>query len=331
MRIAVLGAGSWGTTVASLLAGRHRTTLWAREPGLAEEITRGHTNSVFLSGFALADELIAVPEVEQAVADAELVVVGVPSHAVRGVVQRAAAAISPSVPLVSLAKGLERGSLLRMTQVIGEVLSRHPVAALTGPNLATEILAGKAAATVLASEDPALTAELREVFRRGLLRVYTNHDLIGCELGGALKNVIAIAAGAAEGLGVGDNTRAAVITRGLAELTQLGVAMGGEPATFAGLTGMGDLLATCMSKHSRNRHVGEQLGRGRPLAEILGELRMVAEGVGTAAVAVELGDKHGLTMPISRTINKVINGKLTAREAYAGLRHVPAGDETGPW
>lgn len=331
MRIAVLGAGSWGTTVASLLARRHDTTLWAREPGLADEITEDHTNSYFLPGFTLAARLRAVSTIRRAVADAQLVVVGVPSHVMRGVVEEAAAAVAPSVPLVSLAKGLEQGSNLRMTQVIAEVVPGHPVAALTGPNLAKEILAGKAAATVLACEDHTLAGRLQRVFRRGLLRVYTNHDVVGCELGGALKNVVAIAAGAADGLEVGDNTRAAVITRGLAELTQLGVAMGGEPATFAGLTGMGDLLATCMSRQSRNRHVGEQLGRGRTLADILGAMRMVAEGVRTAAVAVELGDKYGLDMPISRTVDKVISGELTAREAYSALRSAPAGTEAGPW
>lgn len=331
MRIAVIGAGSWGTTVAALLARRHDTTLWAREPGLAEEITFDNANSHFLPGFRLPTELSAVSDLDQAVKDADLIVVGVPSHALRGVVQDAAGAVPRAVPIVSLAKGLEQATLLRMTEVIGEVLPGHPVAALTGPNLAKEILAGKAAATVLASSDHVLAVELQRVFRRGLLRVYINHDVLGCELGGALKNVVAIAAGAAEGLGVGDNTRAAVITRGLAELTQLGMAMGGQPTTFAGLTGMGDLLATCMSSQSRNRHVGEQLGKGRPLTEILGEMRMVAEGVNTAAVAVQLGDKYGLGMPISRTVHKVVRGELTAQQAFAALRHVPAGEETDPW
>jgi glycerol-3-phosphate dehydrogenase (NAD(P)+) len=184
---------------------------------------------------------------------------------------------------------------------------------------------------VVATEDPAVAHALQEVLRRGLLRVYLNHDVIGCELGGALKNVVAIAAGMAEGLGVGDNTRAAVITRGLAELAQLGTAMGGHMETFAGLSGLGDLLATCMSPYSRNRHVGEQLGRGRKLGDILGEMSMVAEGVGTAASAVELGDRHGLAMPICRTIRQVIDGDLSAADAYTRLRHVPAGHEKDPW
>lgn len=331
MRITVLGAGSWGTTVAALVAGRHETTLWAREPGQAKEISQSHTNNRYLAGFTLPPQLHAVDDLREAVHQAELVVVGVPSHALRSVIEQAAGAVIRGTPLVSLAKGLEQGSLLRMTQVIGEVLPGHPLAALTGPNLAKEILAGKAAATVVACEDAGLASRLQEVFRRGRLRVYTNHDVIGCELGGALKNVIAVAAGAAEGLGVGDNTRAAIITRGLAELTQLGEAMGGEPATFAGLTGMGDLLATCISPQSRNRHVGEELGKGRPLAEILAGMTMVAEGVRTAPAAVLLGERHGLDMPICRTVQRVVGGELTAREAYAHLRDVPAGDEAEPW
>ena len=244
---------------------------------------------------------------------------------------RATPHIPPWIPVVSLAKGLEHPTLLRMTQIIKELLPAHPAAALTGPNLAKEILAGKAAATVIATEDPAVAQALQEVLHRGQLRVYLNHDLIGCEIGGALKNVVAIGAGMAEGLGVGDNTRAAVITRGLAELAQLGVAMGGRMETFAGLSGLGDLLATCMSPHSRNRHVGEQLGRGRKLEEILGDMSMVAEGVGTARSAVELGDRHGLKMPIARTILGVIDGDVSAAEAYTRLRHVPAGHENDPW
>lgn len=331
MRITVLGAGSWGTTVAALVAKRHETTVWAPEPGLAAAINRDHHNPLYLPGLPLPSELMASDDAQRVAAEAQVLIMGIPSHAFRQVLERVGPGVQPWIPVVSLAKGLEQGTFLRMTQVVGEVLPGHPVAALTGPNLAKELLAGKAAATVVATTDPTVATLLQGIFQRGLLRVYTNHDVIGCELGGALKNVIAIAAGMAQGLGVGDNTRAAVITRGLAELTQIGVAMGGEAATFAGLSGLGDLLATCISPQSRNRHVGEELGKGRKLDDILEEMTQVAEGVHTTPVAVELGDRHGLEVPICRTINGVLTGAATAYDAYAGLRHIRAGHEAEPW
>jgi glycerol-3-phosphate dehydrogenase (NAD(P)+) len=331
MRVTVLGGGSWGTAVASLVSKNHETTIWVRNPALATEIGERHTNQAYLPGFPLPAELHATADLATAAGFAQLLIVAVPSHAFRQVLRDAAPHTHPWIPAVSLAKGLERGTLMRMSQVIKEMLPGHPAAVLTGPNLAKEIMAGKAAATVVATEDHAVAATLQGILRRGLLRVYTNHDVIGCELGGALKNVIAIATGMAEGLGVGDNTRAAVISRGLAELTQLGVAMGGEPATFAGLTGMGDLVATCISPQSRNRYVGEQLGRGRKIDDILREMSMVAEGVKTAAVAVELADRHELPMPICRTVHRVVTGEITALDAYAGLRYNPARREADPW
>ncbi|GAA4039242.1 NAD(P)H-dependent glycerol-3-phosphate dehydrogenase [Nonomuraea soli] len=331
MRISVLGAGSWGTTVAALVSRRHEAVVWAREPALAQEISHRHHNPVYLPGFSLPERLRATGDAGLAAARAQVLIVGVPSHAFREVLESVRGRVEPWIPIVSLAKGLEHGSLLRMTEVIGQVLPGHPVAALTGPNLAKEILAGQAAATVVATPDQVVAKLLQEIFQHGLLRVYTNDDVIGCELGGALKNVIAIAAGMAQGLGVGDNTRAAVITRGLAELTQLGVAMGGRAATFAGLTGLGDLMATCVSPQSRNRHVGEQLGRGRELDDVLAGMVQVAEGVRAAPAAVELGDRYGLPMPICRTISQVLSGEITVHDAYRGLRHTPAGHEAGPW
>ena len=215
-----------------------------------------------------------------------------------------------------------------MTEVIKEVVPGHPVAALTGPNLAHEIMSGKAAAAVIATEDLEVAGAIQKVFTRGVFRVYRNDDVIGCEMGGALKNVIAIAAGIGEGLGVGDNTRAAVMSRGLAELTRLGVAMGAQPTTFAGLAGMGDLIATCMSPHSRNRAVGEQLGKGRRLEDILAEMHMVAEGVKTATVALELAGRHQLDLPICTVIDKVVKGEIEPTDAYWGL--TPAGHEDDP-
>jgi glycerol-3-phosphate dehydrogenase (NAD(P)+) len=329
MRIAVLGAGSWGTTVASLLAGHHDCTVWARDPELAREIYERDANSRYLPGFALPPNLKATADLEKAVHDTDLLVVGVPTHGFRAILVEARPYLRPWIPVVSLAKGFERGSLLRMTQLIGEELPGHPAAALTGPNLAKEIMAGQAAASVIATEDLAVAAALQAVMRRGLFRIYTNHDVIGCELGGAMKNVVAIATGVAQGLGVGDNTRAAVISRGLAEIARLGVAMGGEAATFAGLAGLGDLIATCMSPLSRNRTLGEQLGAGKTLAEITGATRTVAEGVGTAFTVHELAERYGMEMPVCREVYRVLAGEIPASAAYRGLR-IEAGHEREP-
>jgi glycerol-3-phosphate dehydrogenase (NAD(P)+) len=215
-----------------------------------------------------------------------------------------------------------------MTEVIKQVAPGHPVAALTGPNISREIISGKAAAAVIATEDMEVATAIQSVFTRGVFRVYRNDDVVGCEMGGALKNVIAIAAGIGEGLGVGDNTRAAVMSRGLAELSRLGVALGAQATTFAGLAGMGDLIATCMSPHSRNRAVGEQLGLGKRLEDILASMHMVAEGVNTAAVALELAERHGLDLPICTMIDKVVKGEIDPSGAYWGL--TPAGHEDEP-
>ena len=328
MRIGVLGAGSWGTTLASLVAPRHDTVLWARDPEVAKSVSVDHANPKYLPGFDLPVELSATPLIGEAAGDADLLVIGVPTSGFRCVLEEAVGYIRHWIPVVSLSKGLERGSFLRMTEVVREVMPGHPVAALTGPNIALEIMAGKAAAAVIATEDLEVANAIQAVFTRGAFRVYLNDDVIGCEMGGALKNVIAIAAGIGEGLGVGDNTRAAVMSRGLAELTRLGVAMGAQPATFAGLAGMGDLIVTCISPHSRNRAVGEQLGRGRTLEDILGEMHMVAEGVSTASVALALAERHHLDLPICSMINRIVNGELEPLDAYRGL--TPPGREADP-
>ena len=295
---------------------------------MAREVDEEHVNRAYLAGFDLPEELRATADLAGAVSRADLVVVGVPSGGFRTVLEAAGHAIRPWVPVVSLAKGLERGSMLRMTEVIKQVLPGHPAAALTGPNIATEIMSGLAAAAVVATEDLAVAAAIQHVVTRGLFRVYVNDDVVGCEIGGALKNVVAIAVGIGQGLGVGDNTRAAVMARGLAELTRVGVAMGAKPITFAGLAGMGDLVATCMSPHSRNRTVGEQLGRGRHLEEILGEMHMVAEGVRTAELVLDLAELHGLDLPICTMINRVVRGEIPPASAYWGL--TPAGHEAEP-
>jgi glycerol-3-phosphate dehydrogenase (NAD(P)+) len=329
MNVTVLGAGSWGTTVASLTASRHNTLVWARDAETAGEISRDHTNQRYLSGLQLSPRLQATADLEKAVTNADVVIVGVPSAGFRAVLTEAKPWIRPWVPIVSLTKGIERDTLMRMTEIVEELMPGHPAAALTGPNLAREILSGQAAASVIATEDLGVAAALQQVLRHKLFRVYMNHDVIGCEVGGALKNVIAIAAGIGQGLGVGDNTRAAVITRGLAELTRLGVAMGAEQQTLAGLAGMGDLMATCISPLSRNRTVGEQLGRGRSLEEILTDLHMVAEGVGTASVVLRLAERHGVDLPICAEISSVVSGHKTALDAYRGLRIEP-GHEADP-
>jgi glycerol-3-phosphate dehydrogenase (NAD(P)+) len=330
LHVTVLGAGSWGTTVATLACARNPTTLWARSPDVAREVNERHKNSTYLADFELPERLTATSDLEEATARAELVVVGVPTHGFRDVLKEVAPYVHPWVPIVSLSKGFEEGSHLRMTQVIQDVLPGRPAAALTGPNLAKEIMSGYAAASVIATEDLSVAAAIQSVLRRGLFRIYTNHDVIGCEVGGALKNVIAIATGIAQGLSVGDNTRAAVISRGLSELTRLGVAMGAEPVTFAGLAGMGDLIATCVSPLSRNRTVGERLGKGERIEDILASMKMVAEGVKTAGTVMELADRHGVEMPICREIARVVSGEETAEESYRGLMLTRPGHESEP-
>jgi glycerol-3-phosphate dehydrogenase (NAD(P)+) len=309
----------------------HDVLLWARNPEVAAEVNEQRTNAAYLPDARLPARLRATADLEQAAGHAELLVVGVPTGAFRGTLERIRPHLGPWIPVVSLSKGLERDTHLRMTEVITEVLPGRPAAALTGPNLAKEIMAGQAAASVIATKDLTVAAALQREVQRGNFRVYTHHDVVGCEIGGAFKNVVAIATGMAQGLGVGDNTRAAVMARGLAELTTLAVALGGEATTLAGLAGMGDLMATCMSPQSRNRHVGEQLGLGRPLEEVLGEMRMVAEGVKTVSTVVDLAERHGLHMPIAQTIHDVVTGRIRAADAYRGLiRAVPAGHESQP-
>lgn len=319
MEVAVIGAGSWGTTVAHLCAKNVPTTLWARRPEVAAEVVEDHRNSVYLKGFELTPSLRATASLEEAVQGADLLVMGVPSHGMRETARAMAGFLRPWVPVVSLSKGLEQGTRLRMTEVLAQELPGRPHGVLTGPNLAKEILAGDAAASVIAMEDHGVATALQDVFSSDRFRVYTNHDVVGCEVAGALKNVMAIASGLADGLGHGDNTRAAVITRGLAELTRLGCAMGGERQTFAGLAGMGDLIATCVSAQSRNRYVGEQLGRGRAIDAIIDEMSMVAEGVKTSKVVMELAREHDVELPIAEAVYGVVHEGRSAPDAYRAL------------
>ncbi|MHA7817928.1 MAG: NAD(P)H-dependent glycerol-3-phosphate dehydrogenase [Pseudohaliea sp.] len=330
LNIGVIGGGSWGTTVASLVARNAPVTLWARNPDTVSEINERHTNETYLPGATLPASLRATNDIADAVCHADVIVMGVPSQNFRSVLETVRDHIRAWVPVISLTKGLEKDSNLRMTQIINAVLPGHPAGVLTGPNLAREIMAGQAAASVIAMDDPVIVRALQNIFKSGLFRVYTNEDVIGCELGGVLKNIIAIAVGMGDGLGAGDNTRAALITRGLAEVTRLGVAMGGQAPTFAGLAGMGDMIATCTSAQSRNRHVGMELAKGRTMDEIVNEMFMVAEGAKSAPAVMALAESHGVEMPIASDVYRVLAGETNARGVYRGLLRVSAGAESEP-
>jgi glycerol-3-phosphate dehydrogenase (NAD(P)+) len=330
LKVGLLGGGSWGTTVASVVSRNAPITLWARDAETVDDINTHRENRKYLPGIALPPILRATNDMAEVVAGADVLVMGVPSHSFRAVLEEARNHLRPWVPVISLTKGLELASGKRMTELIEEVLPGHPVGVLTGPNLAREIMTGQAAASVLSMEDEIVVRALQPVFHSGLFRVYTNTDLLGCELGGVLKNIIAIAVGMGDGLGAGDNTRSALMTRGLSEITRLGVAMGGRAETFAGLTGMGDLIATCTSPLSRNRHVGVELGKGRPIDEIIAGMNMVAEGVKSAPTVIALAEKHGLDMPIARDVYDVTQGKRSAQEVFRGLLRSAVGDEAHP-
>ncbi|MBT8212894.1 MAG: NAD(P)-dependent glycerol-3-phosphate dehydrogenase [Acidimicrobiia bacterium] len=308
-RAAVIGAGSWGTAVASLVAEKIPTTLWARRPELAEAIAETHENPDYLPGYPLPKTLNATSQLDEALEDVDLVVMGVPSHGYRDVLSQARGLIKDDTPVISLTKGIETDSLMRMTEVTSDVLADHNrdvIGVLTGPNLAREIMSGQPAASVVAVPAEEVGLDLQRVFMAPTLRVYTNTDVVGCESAGALKNVMAIAAGMAAGLGYGHNSLATLLTRALAEITRLGVAMGGSPLSFAGLAGMGDLIATCMSTQSRNHRVGRALGEGQQLDDIIAEMNMVAEGVKTTRAVLSLADRYRVDMPIASEVGKVL-------------------------
>jgi glycerol-3-phosphate dehydrogenase (NAD(P)+) len=328
-RIVILGAGSWGTTFAVLASRNAEVSLWARDAALAAQIDTARHNSRYLPGIALPGRFAAGHDMAALVARADVLVMAVPAQGFRAVLRLARPHLRAWVPVISLGKGLEQGTRRRMTEIIREELPDHPPGVLSGPNLAQEILGGQAAASVLAMDDPAIMGQLQPLFTSGLFRVYTNDDIAGCELGGVLKNVIAIACGMGDGMGAGDNTRAAMITRGLAEITRLGTALGGKAETFAGLAGMGDLVTTCASPLSRNRYVGEQLGRGRAIAEIVREMHTVAEGVWSAPVIVELAAQHAVPVPMMQEVNRVLAGG-NMKQAFRALLRISAGAETDP-
>jgi len=319
MRVAVIGAGSWGTTVASVVAPNASTVLWARNAELVAAMSSTRRNDRYLPDAPLPDNLEFTASLKEAVSSADVVVMGVPSHGFRDVVSEAAQFVRPWVPVVSLSKGLERSSLKRMSEVVADEMPGHPVAVLTGPNLAKEIMAGQPAAAVVAIDDSTIAQELQKVFSRPALRVYTNPDVVGSEIAGVAKNVIAIASGMAAGMGFGDNTRASIITRGLAEMTRLGMAMGGEGLTFAGLAGMGDLIATCSSTQSRNNQVGLRLGRGETIDAIMESMTMVAEGVKSSPSVLDLARRHDVEMPITEQVVAVCHQGRSAVDAMSLL------------
>jgi glycerol-3-phosphate dehydrogenase (NAD(P)+) len=321
-RIAVIGAGSWGTTIAAISARTTDTVLWARRAELAETINRTRTNPEYLAGFGLPDRLEATSDLADAVTRIDALVMAVPSHGFRRVFEGIASHVAPSLPIVSLTKGIEQDTLATMTEVVAAVSPEHSTSltgVLTGPNLVAEIVAGQPTASVMAMVDPDAARDLQALFMGPAFRVYTNDDVIGCELGGALKNVMAIASGMSDGLGFGDNTRATLLTRALAELTRLGVALGGRPETFAGLAGMGDLIATASSAKSRNYRVGFGLAQGKSLDDIVGEMRMVAEGVKTTKSVLGLAARNGVEMPIAEHVGMVLDAEIEPKDAVLRL------------
>ncbi len=321
-RVAVIGAGSWGTAVGAIAAVNADAVLWARDPAVAARVDVEHVNPDYLPDIALPRSLHATSDLVAACTGADVVVMGVPSHGFRDVLGAASGAIAADVPILSLSKGVEQGTELRMTEVVADVLPAHRrdrIGVLTGPNLAREVALGQPTASVVAIDDAAVAAELQALFMTSTFRVYTNPDVVGCEIAGALKNVIALAAGIAHGLGYGDNTKAALVTRGLAELARLGIALGGDPLTFSGLAGMGDLVATCTSEKSRNRAVGVALGEGRKLDDIVAEMKMVAEGVKSTRAVLDLAARHGVEMPIAEQVGAVLYEGRTPAEIVPAL------------
>ena len=323
MKIGVIGAGSWGTTLADLLAKKgFAVTLWAYEQDLIERMTQTRENDLYLPGFTLSENLTFTNDLESAVQGQDLLVLVSPSQVMRKVMEQAAPFIAPNAALVAASKGIENETLLPVSEVLASVLpeiDRSRFAFLSGPSFAREVAAEMPTAVAVASENKDLARHIQETFSTEAFRVYTNSDVIGVEIGGALKNVIALAAGVSDGLGFGYNSRAALITRGLSEITRMGVAMGAEAETFAGLAGMGDLVLTCTGDLSRNRTVGMELGRGRTLEEILGGMNMVAEGVKTTLSAYQLAERLEVEVPITEQMYLILYEGKDPRQAVTDL------------
>lgn len=318
---AVIGAGAWGTALSLHLARLGRPVrLWVFEPELASLIQDRRENPWYLPGVRIPPEVSPTPSLEEAVAEASCLLLAVPSHVFGEVAARVLERAPEGAAVVSATKGLEEGSQRRMSEILETLTDgSRPVAVLSGPTFALEVARGLPTAAVLAARDRELAAGLQRSLSSPAFRLYTQTDLVGVELGGALKNVMAIAAGLSDGLELGANARAALLTRGLAELTRLGVALGARPATFAGLAGLGDLILTCTGQLSRNRRLGIELAQGKPLAEALGATRSVVEGVRTTAAALALGERHGVSLPITAEVGAVLFGGKPPREALMSL------------
>lgn len=326
----MVGAGSWGTTIARMVGTCHpevQVTLWARSSALAAAISETRENVRYLPGVTLPPSVRVTSSLHGAVSEAGVVLMAVPSHGFREVLSQMAPALALGAAVVSLAKGVEQGTTLRMSEVIAQVAPGHPAAVLTGPTLAHEVADGHPAAMLVACEDESIAQRVQSLLHSSTLRVYSGTDVIGCEIAGATKNVIAIAVGISDGLGFGDNTRAVLVTRGLAEQARLGLALGGRSLTFVGLAGVGDLVATCTSPQSRNRTVGVQLGLGHALDDVVGGTTMIAEGVRTAGPLVALARSHSVEMPIADQVAALVAGKTTPERALRALMERPPRSE----
>jgi glycerol-3-phosphate dehydrogenase (NAD(P)+) len=330
-RVAVLGAGSWGTALAVHLARvGHDVRLWGRDPALVADMNARRANAVYLPDVRFPPALDGTANLDDALRDAALVVSAVPSHGTRDVIRRAAPSIDPGAIVVSATKGLEQDTLFRVSEIIEQELNgQREVVVLSGPSFAAELARELPTAVSVASRHASAVERVQADFRAPYFRLYGSDDVVGVEIGGALKNVIAIAAGVAEGLGLGHNALAGLITRGLAEITRLACAAGARRETLAGLTGLGDLVLTCTGSLSRNRHVGIELARGRSVADVLAAMKMVAEGINTTEAALALGAKHGVELPIAAQVAEVIAGRKDARTALFDLMLRPQRSEAG--
>lgn len=331
MNIAVIGGGSWGTALARLLARKgHHITLWVYEKELAESIRDRRENNIYLPGVTLPKGLFASPDMEEVLSGAKWVLFAVPSHVARAVLTQMRPFLSSEIPIISATKGIERKRLLLLSEVISEVLERKGtdrIAALSGPSFAQELVLEHPTAVSLAATDHRLAARIQTAFSTSFFKLFLSPDLIGVQLGGALKNVIALAAGGADGLGFGHNTKAVLMARGLSEMARLGIAMGADINTFYGLSGMGDLFLTCSGALSRNRKVGQEIGSGKPLEVILKQMQMVAEGVYTTESAYALSQKHHVEMPIVHEIYRVLFEGKPPRQAVMDLMEMARGEE----
>ncbi|MDT7043066.1 NAD(P)H-dependent glycerol-3-phosphate dehydrogenase [Candidatus Nitronereus thalassa] len=331
-RVAVIGAGAWGTCLARHLAENHLTVkLWAFESEVVEAVNMTHENTVFLPGVSLPKSLIATTSFSEALSNADLLIFAVPSHVMRMVLKNMKPSLSKAAPIVVATKGIEEDTLKFMTQVLQEILPSdwaYGITVLTGPSFAAEVCQSKPTTILLAGQDPALTTQLQSVFMTSVFRVYTGSDVLGAQLGGALKNVMAIAAGVVDGLQLGGNARAALITRGLAEIIRLGVALGADVHTLYGLSGLGDLVLTCTGSLSRNYTVGVQLGQGKSLERILEDTITVAEGIRTTRAAMSLATQLHVEMPIVQGIHALLFEGKSARQAVEELMSRSAKEET---